>query len=379
MDTDIIANPFVVGRYVSPQYFCDREHETSLLTKHIDNGRNIALISPRRMGKTGIIRHAFSQGGLKERYHLIFIDIYATSSLPELTYMLAKAVYDNLKSKRQAWFERFSQVVRSLRMGFKIDATSGEPTFDIGLGDISAPEETLDEIFRYLEEADRPCVVAIDEFQQIGNYPEENVEALLRTKIQTCRNTQFIFAGSKRHVMGNMFLSSSKPFYQSAIIMGLDPIPEERYVEFAVRLFGERGKSVDPNVVSHVYRRFDGCTWFVQMMMNELFAITPDGGYCGQEAVDTAFDNVIQSQEGAYTAILSRLSPRQKVILQAIAREGVASSITSEEFIARYSLGSASSVQAAVKPLLKNDILTREDDTYRVYDYFFREWMATVY
>lgn len=379
MESANIANPFVVGKYVAPQYFCDREQETALLAKHIDNGRNVALISPRRMGKTGIIHHAFSQGKIKEKYYLIFIDIYATSSLAELTYMLAKAVYDNLKSRRKAWLERFSQVVRSLWMGFKIDAMSGEPTFDIGLGDISAPEETLDEILRYLEEADRPCVVAIDEFQQIGNYPEKNVEALLRTKIQTCRNTQFIFAGSKRHVMGNMFLSSSKPFYQSAIIMGLGPIPEERYVGFAVRLFGMRGRSVDPDIVSRVYRRFDGCTWFVQMMMNELFAITPEGGNCGHDEIDTAFDNVIQSQESAYTAILARLSPRQKALLQAIAKEGVASSITSEEFISRYSLGSASSVQSAVKPLLKNDILTREGDTYRVYDYFFREWMATVY
>lgn len=91
----------------------------------------------------------------------------------------------------------FFSVISSLRAGFKLDSITGEPTFDIGLGDIHAAEATLDEIFAYLEQADKPCIVAIDEFQQIGNYAEKNVEAILRTKVQHCRNAHFIFAGSQ--------------------------------------------------------------------------------------------------------------------------------------------------------------------------------------
>lgn len=165
---------------------------------------------------------------------------------------------------------------------------TGEPGFDIGLGDIQAPQTTLDEIFAYLEAADKPCLVAIDEFQQIGTYMEENVEALLRTKIQQCRQTQFIFSGSKRHLMNNMFNSSSKPFYQSAICMGLGAIPEDAYTGFAIRMFEEREKRIDACVVKDVYRRFNGCTWFVQMMMNELFFLTASGECCGMDKVETA-------------------------------------------------------------------------------------------
>lgn len=379
MENLIVLNPFVVGKYVSDKYFCDREKETEFLIKQVENGRNVALISPRRMGKTGLVQHCFQQSHLSDSYYTFFVDIYATSSLAEFVYLLGKAIYETLKPKRTAWTEKFFQMIASLRVGFKLDAVTGEPGFDIGLGDIQAPRTTLDEIFRYLESADKPCIVAIDEFQQIGSYEEKNVEALLRTKIQQCKQTLFIYAGSKRHLMSNMFHSSSKPFYQSAISMGLEPIPMDAYVEFADRLFEERGKHVSHELVEKVYTMFDGCTWFVQMMMNELFALTGYDDICGVEMLDEARRNVIQAQESNYKDLLSRLAPKQKLLLQAIAKEGVVRGITSSTFIKKYNLASASSVQAALKPLLKNDIVTQNEDTYRVYDYFFSEWLANGY
>ena len=379
MENLIVLNPFVVGKYVSDKYFCDREKETEFLIKQVENGRNVALISPRRMGKTGLVQHCFQQSRLSDSYYTFFVDIYATSSLAEFVYLLGKAIYETLKPKRTAWTEKFFQMIASLRVGFKLAAVTGEPGFDIGLGDIQAPRTTLDEIFRYLESADKPCIVAIDEFQQIGSYEEKNVEALLRTKIQQCKQTLFIYAGSKRHLMSNMFHSSSKPFYQSAISMGLEPIPMDAYVEFADRLFEERGKHVSHELVEKVYTMFDGCTWFVQMMMNELFALTGYDDICSVEMLDEARRNVIQAQESNYKDLLSRLAPKQKLLLQAIAKEGVVRGITSSTFIKKYNLASASSVQAALKPLLKNDIVTQNEDTYRVYDYFFSEWLANGY
>ena len=379
MENLIVLNPFVVGRYVSDKYFCDREKETQFSIKQVENGRNVALISPRRMGKTGLVQHCFQQARLNENYYTFFVDIYATSSLTEFVYLLGKTIYETLKPKRTAWTEKVCQMIASLRVGFKLDAVTGEPGFDIGLGDIQTPQTTLDEIFRYLESADKPCIVAIDEFQQIGAYEEKNVEALLRTKIQQCKQTLFIYAGSKRHLMSNMFHSSSKPFYQSAISMGLEPIPMNTYVEFANRLFEERGKHVSRELVEQVYRLFDGCTWFVQMMMNELFALTGHDETCDVEKLDEARRNVIQLQEVSYKDLLSRLAPKQKLLLQAIAKEQIVRGVTSSTFVKKYNLSSASSVQAALKPLLKNDIVTMDDGAYRVYDYFFSEWLANTY
>ena len=375
----LVNNPFVVGKYLSDKYFCDRTEETAFLRKQIENGRDVALISPRRMGKSGLIRHFFNQADIKERYYVFFVDIYATSSLAEFVYTLGKEIYEQLKPQSTVWKEKFFQIISSFRVGFKLDSMSGTPTFDLGLGDIQVPQTTLDEIFAYINEADKPCIVAIDEFQQIGEYAEKNVEALLRTKVQGCHSARFIYAGSKRHMMSNMFNSPSKPFYQSAISMGLDPIPLQTYSEFARSLFEERGRQITEETVETVWTQFDGYTWFVQMMMNELFALTAVGETCGVDRVAEARRNVIMSQEQSYKDLLSNLPPKQKIVLQAIAKEVVARNITSAKFIKKYNLNSASSVQAAVKLLLKNDLLTQTDNGYRLYDFFLSEWMATVF
>ena len=374
-----VNNPFVVGKYQSDKYFCDRVVETAFLHKQIENGRDVALISPRRIGKSGLIQHFFNQQDVKNQYYVFFVDIYATTSLAEFVYTFGKEIYTQLNPLSTQWKEKFFQVISSFRVGFKLDAMTGAPSFDLGLGDIQAPQMTLDEIFTYIEEADKPCIIAIDEFQQIGKYTEKNVESLLRTKIQRCNRAQFIFSGSKRHVMSNMFNSPSKPFYQSAISMSLDPIPIDTYKQFAISLFDERSKHVETEVIEHVWQQYEGYTWFVQMMMNELYALTPEGGTCKTSMIEDARNNVIMSQEQSYKDLLSNLPPKQKTVLQAIAKEGVAQNITSVKFIKKYNLNSASSVQSAVKLLLKNDLITQSDNRYRVYDFFLSEWLATYY
>ena len=379
MEDFLISNPFVVGKYLSDRYFCDRENDTAFLRKQIVNGRNVALISPRRIGKSGLIQHFFNQPDIQEAYHVFYVDIYATTSLGEFVYTLGKEIYEQLKPQSTVWKEKFFQIVSSFRVGFKLDAMTGLPGLDIGLGDIQVPQTTLDEIFSYIAESDKPCVIAIDEFQQIGEYAERNVEALLRTKIQQCQKAQFIFSGSKRHTMTNMFNSPAKPFYQSAISMGLEAIPVNTYTDFAVRLFEEYGKHVDREVIEHVWAKYDGYTWFVQMVMNELFALTARDEVCTMDKVDAALQNVILSQENSYKTLLSNLPPRQKMVLQAIAKEGVARNVTSMKFVKQYSLGSASSVQSAVRLLLQNDLITHEDGCYRVYDYFFSTWLSEIF
>jgi AAA+ ATPase superfamily predicted ATPase len=339
----------------------------------------VALISPRRVGKSGLIQHFFNQPDIKERYYVFFVDIYATTSLAEFVYVLGKEIYEQLKPQTTVWKEKFFQIISSFRIGFKLDSFTGEPTFNLGLGDIQVPQATLDEIFAYIDEADKPCIIAIDEFQQISDYAEKNVEALLRTKIQRCNKAHFVFSGSKRHLMSNMFNSSSKPFYQSAISMGLDPIPTDVYADFAIRLFEERGKHIEREVIEAVWKQYDGYTWFVQMIMNELFALTPTGDTCRTERIDEAKQHVVLTQEASYKDILSHVATKQKLLLQAIAKEGVARNITSSKFIKKYNLNSASSVQAAAKLLLKNNLITQTDDAYRVYDYFLSEWLSTVY
>lgn len=370
-----LNNPFIVSKHIPEELFCDRKEETSLLIKQIDNGRNVVLVSPRRMGKTGLLYHLLRQQEIADNYNTLYIDIYPASSLKELTYIFGKAVFERLKSKRKQHLEFFFQVIKSLRPGFKIDAITGEPKFELGFGAIENPETTLDEIFSYLESSDKPCIVAFDEFQQIAEFQEKRVEALLRGKIQNCSKTIFLFSGSKQHTISQMFHSKAKPFYQSAQTINLHPLDRETYTEFAKGLFTLYGKHLDEDVVSTVYDKFEGTTWYLQMMMNELFALTGKGEICTAALIEQALQNIIDVQEGVYLSQLATLSPRQKQLLQAIAKEGAVKSVTSAAFIKKYALDSASSVQSALKGLTEKEFLSSTDGQHRISDYFLSLWL----
>ena len=378
MTKENIINPFFIGRYAGEHFFCDREKDTETLIKHIINGRNVALISPRRLGKSGLIHHTFAQSQIKENFTPIYIDIYATKNLAEFAKVLSEGIMKAIKPE-DGWIEKVMRFLKSLRVGIKMDPMTGGQSFEIGIGDIQNPDRTIKEIFEYIENAEKPCILAIDEFQQIREYPETTAEAFIRTLVQQCSNTRFIFCGSKRHMMTDIFYSPSKPFFQSVINQSLKPIPMDTYIEFAGRLFAERGKGLDKFVGEVVYKMFGGCTWYMQMMMNELFALTEKGMICTVEYIDIAWENIILAQEDRFQAILFSLAPKQKELLYAIAKEGKVEGITSGDFVKRNGLVSASSVQAALKPLLKNDIITNDEGMYRIYDYFFADYLAKKY
>ena len=237
-------NPFVTNGYAGPEYFCDRVEETALLTNLLTNGNNIALMSPRRMGKTDLIKHCFQQESIKDDYHCFLIDIYATNSFRDFVNMFGKSILETLKPRGRKVWETFLNSLLSVRSEITFDI-NGNPVWGLGVGAMTPPQTTLDEIFAYLSSADKHCLVAIDEFQQILYYhDDQNVEAALRTHIQQCSNANFIFAGSQRHLMSEMFLSPARPFYQSVVPMSLNPISLARYWAFAEPQFAKNGHPI---------------------------------------------------------------------------------------------------------------------------------------
>ena len=379
MNYSDIQNPFVISKSIPEALFCDREEETAFLIKQIENGRNTVIVSPRRMGKTGLIHHLFSQETVLERFTPLFVDIYPASSLQEMCYIMGRSVFEKLKAKKTQHWETFFQYIKSLRAGVRFDSVTGEPKLEVGIGAIEQPETTLEEIFAYLESSSTPCVVALDEFQQIAEFPEHRVEALLRSMIQNCRQTTFLFSGRKQHTINQMFLSKTRPFYQNAQLMDLGPLKLDVYSEFVCRLFGQYGKQIDPNVVSQVYADYNATTWYMQMLMNELFALTAQGETCTSPLLGRAQKNIIQVQEGTYMMQLNMLSSKQKSLLQAIAHEKGVKAITAKAFIKKYSLDSASSVQSALRALLEKEIVTTDNGLYRVSDFFFGQWLVESY
>lgn len=372
-------NPFVITGKIDAPYFCDRVNESARLTKSLTNGNNMVIISPRRMGKTGLILHCFDKPEIKENYYTFFIDILHTSSLKEFAYILGKEIYETLAPRSKKMASLFIQTLKSLSGKFGFDPFTYLPTFNMELGDIDRPEFTLEEIFRYLATADKPCIVAIDEFQQIGKYPEKNIEALLRTHIQKIKNSQFVFAGSERHVMQAMFLSAARPFYHSADMLVLNAIAPDLYIPFIMNHFESRGRHISVQSVERVYTLFKGHTYYIQKTFNGAFADTLKGDECTIDMLKTVIDNMIDSNATIFREILSLIPEKQKELLYAIARDGEAVQITSAKFIKRHNLSSASSIQSAMKKLLGKDIITEINNAYSVTDKLFGMWINNIY
>ncbi len=373
------TNPFIVTGKIEPEYFCDRVTESARLVKSVTNGNNLVIISPRRMGKTGLIQFCYDKPEIADEYYTFFIDILHTSSLREFTYLLGREIYETLLPRSRKMASLFIQIIKSISGKFGFDPITGMPTFNVELGDIDRPEYTLDEIFQYLAHADKPCIVAIDEFQQIAKYPEKNIEAQLRTHIQKLRNCNFIFAGSERHMMQEMFTSAVRPFYHGADMLELKAIVPEIYIPFIVGHFEKRNRRIAPGDVERIYNLFKGHTYYVQKTFNEAFADTPEGEECTLETLRAAIDNMIASNDTIFREILSNIPEKQKELLYAIAKEGEAVRITSATFIKRHSLASASSVQSAMKKLLEKDIITEINKVFSVTDRLFAMWMNRLY
>ena len=375
-----INNPFIIKGAIPAKYFCDRVKETEILTNHIHNGRNVVLTAPRRIGKTGLIAHCFQTPKWEEEYYVFFIDILETSSLRDLTFALGRQIFETLKPKSKQMVDLFVQTVRSISGEFGYDILTGMPKFTLSLGAIRNPEYTLAEIFEYINQADKRCLIAIDEFQQIVHYPEKNIEAILRTHIQHCTNADFIFAGSERHILEEMFNLPSRPFYASTANMNLEAISQDIYTEFVLAHFQEFNKHIEVTSVEYVYRMFDGNTYCMQKVMNVAFAMTEENELCTQTIVEQAINDILSENERNYKNRLSLLTPKPKELLIAIAKEGKASRVTSGDFVRRYHLTSSSSVQSALKQLLADDWITytaneQGQKQYLLSDPFLSRWV----
>ncbi len=370
-----MINPFVTVGYAGPEYFCDRKQETLDITDMLVNENNVALISPRRIGKTELITHVFNQPKIKEEYYCFLIDIYSTTSLRDFVNVFGKAVVEVLRSRGRKVWELFLDTLSSLRSEISFDI-NGNPVWGMGLGAIDNPEVTLDEIFRYLSNADKPCLVAIDEFQQITKYADgANVEATLRTYIQRCTNAHFVFSGSQRTMMGEMFLLPSRPFYQSVTIMNLHAIPYEKYLEFVKSKFEEEGKHIDEAVVADLYERFEAVTSYMHRVLNVLFARTAKGECCGKDDIEEAIHYILRLSSDTYESLIYQMPEKQRDVFIAIACEGKAKNVTSGAFVKKYRLRSASSVSSAIKGLLDKEFITVDRNVYSVYDQFFVLWL----
>lgn len=365
-------NPFLISGYHSPKYFCDREQETKQITEALHNERNLTLIAPRRMGKTGLIKHVFHKLRAQEKNIItLYLDIYSTQNLKEFVQALASTVLGSLDSAPQKAISRIGKFLKSCHPVFTFDEITGLPEVSIDIA--PAKEEiTLKEIFNYLQSSEKHCYIAIDEFQQIAEYPEKGIEALLRSYIQFLPTTHFIFAGSKEHVMQEMFLSAKRPFYQSTQTLIIDRIDEDVYFDFSSSFFMKQSRKLDKDTFSILYNEFEGHTWYIQSILNRLFSypVHPD-----QDAVNFAINEIVSENEYSYQNLLAAYPAGSVRLIKAIAKDRIVPEINAGSFIAKHKLKAASSINTALRTLIKKEMVYKSITGYIVYDHFLAIWL----
>ena len=334
-----LNNPFVVYGYKGAEYFCDRQKETEKMISTLHNERNITLVAPRRMGKTGLIHHVFHQ--MEEQYEGVkcfYLDIFATKNLEQMVQLMASEIIGKLDLKP------------------------------------SEGRESLKRIFEYLKQSGKRCYIAIDEFQQILSYPEDGVEAMIRSYIQFLPNVYFVFSGSQQHMMQEMFLSANRPFFQSSLVLSLPCIEEPVYRKFANRLLSSQHRVIDESVFSYIYQQSGSVTWYVQAILHGIYE---HGSYgITKSLVDEVIQELIEEQAMAYQNYCAWLTENQQMLLLAIASESLVSSPLSQQFISTHHLPATSSVKTALKALVDKQLVSKTPKGYLVSDRFFAKWLV---
>ena len=366
--------PFPTTGYAGPEYFCDREAELSSLTHNIGGGNSTTVIALRRMGKTALIRHLFHNLG--PEINTIYLDILPTETINDLLNQFTASVGASLP-ETSSLGKKIWKFIRSLRPIITYDALQGTPIISIS----SSPDQSrqsIHELFSILENHTRPTVIAIDEFQQILSYPEEQVDAWLRSIIQKLNNVSFIFSGSQQHLMKEIFTNPSRPFFRSTQFLKIGKIQDEIYRDFIIQKFDKHHKTLSTRVADEMLNWSDLYTYYVQLLCNRTFLSS------GRRVDSTTWkeeaNRILKEQEFVFYGYREMLTKPQWDLLKAIAREGVVYQPSSAEFISGNKLGNPSTVMRSLKSLQKIEMVHRETNPdgasyYGIYDLLFRRWI----
>ena len=370
-------NPFIIKSYESKDLFCDREKELQLMLRNCINQSDMTLISQRRMGKTGLILRLFDE--LKTTnpdIHTIYLDIFASRNIDDFIKLLAEATMKSFPVKTSIG-ERLMTFIKSLRPQLSFDNITGEPQLQIAYQTAHEKEYTLRGLFDFLDSQEVPIVIAIDEFQQIRDYPEQNMEALLRTYIQQMHNLTFIFCGSKKHLMADIFTNEKKPFYASTSFVSLSKIDEAPYTVFIRRLFEKGKREITSEAIQFILTWTRRHTYYTQQLCHTIYA---NGNQTiDLEEVKLACSQLMQQSETVYLQYRQMLTDKQWDYLIAIAKEESVQQITASAFLKRHKIGTPSVSRRLADALcekgLLNDDSTLDGTVYSVSDVFLSHWM----
>jgi len=372
-----MGNPFVLG-VISPEApFCDREPEMEGLANHIRNKGNVVLFSPRRYGKTSLVKRVHAR--LPESDFLsIYVDLFGVTQVEEVARRIAKSVYlalheeESLLDKAKRYLKAittFRPVLRPAPGGGDVSVTI-EPV-EQGISGMDLLDKTMEDLGRFIVNSPQTVHLALDEFQEITELAEPGVEGLLRSRIQEQRASYF-FIGSRRRLLLDMFSLKKRPFYQSAFFVELGPLPHDALVDYLGKQFESGGKHCPAAVAANISTRVRRYPYYAQKVSYVAFDLTRQTAT--EDIARQAYESVLQEEAMFFKANLQNLSLKQIQFLKALAVDPDAS-VFSHEFLNKHGL-SVSTVQRVLERMIQLDLVEKDEEkTCRLVDPLFADWL----
>ena len=378
----VITNPFIYGEVVPAAAFVDRVVELERLVADLAAAQKVFLISPRRYGKSSLIRHALA--AMSKRGALT-VDVTVSSFSSYVAFLegYARAILsaETRWDRARAWLR---DAIRSTRPELRYEAgPAATASIVVAFPAVRSERDIArlaQEVFalpaRLAEARRRKVVVALDEFQAIGGFNGGSVEHALRAAVQHQREVGYVFAGSEPSLMERM-LGPRRPFYKAGPVLRLEKIPADEFAAFVDVRFARSGIRAEPGLGAAIVEVAGNLPYDVQRLAHETWDDVRASGRrrATLDDLHQALRRLLSEQQMMFEGVWQRLTLPQRAVLRAVVlQEG--RELLSADTRTRHRLGGPSTVQAALGALMRDDVIAREGDRYLVVDSLLREWIA---
>ncbi len=366
--------PFVFGVAASGDNFTDRESETARLLTNFRSGVNTVLISPRRWGKTSLVRKVCRLAQTDE-LKIVYLDIFSCRSDADFYDAFASAVLKQTSTKVEEWMENIRQFLSRISPKISLGA---DPAADFSLSlELTPKREDIDEILQLPEKIaeKKGCriVVCIDEFQQIGEFKDSKTfQKRLRSVWQLQKHVAYCLFGSKKHLMNELFERKSLPFYKFGDTVYLQKIATADWVGYIRSRFEATGKSIPAELAEEICRRVDNHSSYVQQLAWLVWTRT--GKEATRQELEAAFQDIIDQNTPLFEKQTESLTSFQMNFLRAII-DGVHSEFTTQEVMRKYQLGSSANVSIIKRALIKKELIEIDKRKAVIPDPIMKVWL----
>ena len=371
-------NPFVYGERVKGENFCNRENEIKELVSEISSGQNIMIYSPRRYGKTSLIDEVLRKLD-KQGLLTVYIDLFPVISNEDFVKISLRSISlllgrhsKNILQKVKTFFKQISPSL------FITVAEDGTPSVGINFSKaetLPLLEDIFNGLYTFVKDNKKKAAAVFDEFQQVGELEDTRVEKTLRGVIQGHREISYVFMGSKRHLIYEMFNDPERPFFKSSAHFPLKKIEPALFSDFIKKRFMESNRQIEDNAAMYIVNKAEAHPYYTQLLAHTIWESGEVPEVVGIEQVDAALNRILEREEAAFTNLWDNLTLKQKRLLLALALKKDEDKVFSADFLNSYNLTSSGTVQRGIKSLITKGIIDKEGDSIQVNDVFLKLWL----